>query len=146
MPTISEPEPEQAAVEAAAVELVKLLETDHQEVVEQALEAVLGYSDAREGIALLRDLPPPTDAPQALLQLAARSVSRPKLRTDAAVALVNLSSDAEIADNLAQAGAAGTAGDTPMVNGKFFTLDGRPKRRNAFNRNRDPTRAAATAG
>ena len=64
MPTISEPEPEQAAVEAAAVELVKLLETDHQEVVEQALEAVLGYSDAPEGIALLRDLPPPTDAPQ----------------------------------------------------------------------------------
>ena len=109
MPTISEPEPEQAGLEAAAVELVKLLDTDHPEVVEQALEAVLGYSDDPEGIALLRDLPPPADASQALLRLAARSVSNPKLRTDAAVALVNLSSDAEIADDLAQAGAAATA-------------------------------------
>ncbi len=109
MPTVSEPEPEQAGVEAAAVELVKLLEAEHQQVVEQALQAVLGYSDDPEGIALLRDLPPPSDVAQALLQLASRSVSAPKLRTDAAVALVNLSSDAEIAANLAQAGAGATA-------------------------------------
>jgi hypothetical protein len=108
MPTISEPEPEQAGMEAAAVELVELLESDHQAVVEQALQAVLGYSDDPEGIALLRDLPPPAAAPQSLLQLAVRSVSQPKLRTDAVVALVNLSSDAAIAAELSQAGAAAT--------------------------------------
>ena len=39
------------------MELVELLESDHQAVVEQALQAVLGYSDDPEGIALLRDLP-----------------------------------------------------------------------------------------
>ena len=40
---------------------------------------------------------------QALLSLSVRSVSSPKLRTAAAVALVNLSSDAAIAQDLAQA-------------------------------------------
>lgn len=109
MPTISEPELEQPGLDAAAVELVKLLEAEQQAVVEQALEAVLAYSDDPEGIALLRDLPTPTNAAQSLLQLASRSVSTPKLRTSATVALVNLSSDPEIAADLAQAGAAATA-------------------------------------
>ena len=109
MPSITEPEPEAQDLEAAAAELVGLLLHEHPVVVDQALQAVLSYSDDPEGIALLRDLPPPSDAPQALLQLAERSVAQPKVRTDAVIALVNLSSDAAIASDLSQAGVASTA-------------------------------------
>lgn len=112
MPSITEPEPEVEDLEVAAAELVSLLLHEHPAVVDQALQAVLSYSDDPEGIALLRDLPVVEgrpDAPQALLQLAERSVAQPKVRTDAVIALVNLSSDAAIASDLSQAGVASTA-------------------------------------
>ena len=94
MPTITEepePEPEALAQQQQILQLLQFLAAPQPEVVEQALAAVLAFSDDPEGIALLRDLPPPANAPDALLQLAVRSVATPQHRTDAAIALVNLS-------------------------------------------------------
>ena len=94
MPTITEepePEPEALAQQQQILQLLQFLAAPQPEVVEQALAAVLAFSDDPEGIALLRALPPPANAPDALLQLAVRSVATPQHRTDAAIALVNLS-------------------------------------------------------
>eukprot|EP01044_Picomonas_judraskeda_P025997 COSAG03_NODE_7739_length_878_cov_0.973042_1_plen_67_part_01 len=44
MPTVSEPEPQQAGMQAAAIELVKLLEADHPEVTSLILSHSLSFS------------------------------------------------------------------------------------------------------